>query len=186
LSCFHCCLFNSLELSCISSGQSGRIYIQNVPCSIPNLITVVKIKDNVKSVSILANNRLVTKANLTPETFKKFDISQTTENVRYIVSIYLFYLQTVTVTWWRKYPLMRASVFVPVGIHQRLLLRGGSDLSAGGNCLMVMNCMMWRTIIRSFSTSNLRVKINGVILTVQKLVNTVVVSERPHTQYHST
>lgn len=70
------------------------------------------------------------------------------------------FLRSATVEGWREYSLMRASVFVPVGIHQRLLLRGGNDLSAGGNCLIVMNCITWRTIIRSLSTSNLWHKTN--------------------------
>ena len=54
-----------------------------------------------------------------------------------------------------EYLLIRARVLVAVGIHQRLLLRGGSDLSAGGNCRIVMNCITCLTIIRSLSTSSL-------------------------------
>lgn len=52
--------------------------------------------------------------------------------------------------------LMRASTLVPVGIHQRLLEMGGRDLSAGGNCRIVMNCTMCLTIKRSLSTSRLK------------------------------
>ena len=35
---------------------------------------------------------------------------------------------------------IRANTLVAVGIHHLDLLRGGKDLSAGGNCLMVINC----------------------------------------------
>ena len=36
--------------------------------------------------------------------------------------------------------LSRAKTFVDVGIHHLDLLNGGKDLSAGGNCLIVVNC----------------------------------------------
>ena len=36
--------------------------------------------------------------------------------------------------------LSRAMTFVAVGIHHLDLLKGGKDLSAGGNCLIVTNC----------------------------------------------
>ena len=41
---------------------------------------------------------------------------------------------------------MRAKTLVAVGIHHLDLLRGGRDLSAGGNCLMVIS---WRMFLKS-------------------------------------
>ena len=35
---------------------------------------------------------------------------------------------------------IRARTLVAVGIHHFDLFRGGKDLSAGGNCLIVINC----------------------------------------------
>ena len=52
-------------------------------------------------------------------------------------------------TWYKDYfapypklfeALRRAKTFVDVGIHHLDLLNGGKDLSAGGNCLIVVNC----------------------------------------------
>jgi len=44
----------------------------------------------------------------------------------------------------------KAITLVAVGIHHLDLLKGGNDLSAGGNCLIVMNCKTYLVQILSF------------------------------------
>ena len=49
---------------------------------------------------------------------------------------------------------IKASTLVAVGIHHLDLFRGGSDLSAGGNCLMVISCKRFLKNYKLVKNSN--------------------------------
>jgi hypothetical protein len=141
-----------------SSGNWFSLCWQNSysewPCFDLKLRHLSYNKSNVKLVNTMILRYLKMKVKPTPK------MSQYVKQCTVCSTYQCNFLVAAVVIARPKYSLMRASVLVPVGIHQRLLLRGGNDLSAGGNCLIVMNCITWRTIIRSFSTSNLWCKIN--------------------------
>ena len=56
---------------------------------------------------------------------------------------------------WKNYKGQAALTLVAVGIHHFDLLRGGRDLSAGGNCLIVTSWSRFRTMLPKRSASRL-------------------------------